>query len=379
MRLCSLRFEYTSRQPLLDMARILARLELAFAKMTTLTLRQELKELLERTRNPALSERGMISILTVLVELGNQQSTEMNCLLTELQVTDQLVELIRSSPILQVRLLALRALSSVCCTVECIRSLEHSNGVEIIASLLTTSLSLEERVEAAGVLAQVTSPWITDNHKVEGLTKHVSGLIATLTSLAKLHCGDDTLLLVTAALANLSFMETSSLRFMRKLATVRTLLDRVQASPFTSVFARDQVVTVMANVAADCDGKDEVMQSDSMEFLASQLLSKIEAISTPAEQAAVERILKKSAIALCRVCQTEDTCQRLEALGVVERVVELCRFPSTRNYSDAVLVACLALLRRVGSILPLAVDQSLLQESLVDSFRELSTHQESYV
>ena len=72
------------------MARILARLELAFAKLTTLTLRQELKELLERTRNPALSERGMISILTVLVELGNQQSTEMNCLLTELQVTDQI-------------------------------------------------------------------------------------------------------------------------------------------------------------------------------------------------------------------------------------------------------------------------------------------------
>ena len=65
LRLCSLRFEYTSRQPLLDMARILARLELAFAKLTTLTLRQELKELLERTRNPALSERGMISILTV--------------------------------------------------------------------------------------------------------------------------------------------------------------------------------------------------------------------------------------------------------------------------------------------------------------------------
>jgi Protein inscuteable C-terminal len=214
---------------------------------------------------------------------------------------------------------------------------------------------------------------------VDGLTKHVHGLIATLTNLAQLHCGDDTLLLVTAALANLSFMEPSSLLYMKQLATVKTLLERVQTSLFTSVFARDQVVTVMANVAANSDGKEEVMARDSIDFLAGQLLSKVEDVSTHAEQAAVERILKKSAIALCRVCHTEETCYLLQDLGVVERAAELCKFPSTRNYSDAVLVACLALLRRLGSMIPLDVDQSLLQDSLVDSFRELSMHQESYV
>ena len=345
--------------------------------MVELTTKHELKGMIEQLVSS--KNESVLSSLQSLIELGNQQSVTVYAMLNDVSTMEGLVSLLNLTGSAEVRLLALRALSSVCCTVECIRSLEQCEGVDAVASILTTSCSLEERVEAAGVLAQVTSPWITDNHQVEGLTIHVPSMVSTLTSLAHLQCGDDTLLLVTAALANLSFMEPSSLKCMRQLATVRTLLDRVQASPFTSVFARDQVVTVMANVAADCDGKDEVMQSDSMEFLASQLLSKIEAVSTPAEQAAVERILKKSAIALCRVCQTEDTCQRLEALGVVERVVELCRFPSTRNYSDAVLVACLALLRRVGSILPLAVDQSLLQESLVDSFRELSTHQESYV
>jgi hypothetical protein len=361
------------------MNRILARLELAFANLALFTLRQELKELMDRLKVPLATERSTISILAILVELGNQQSAEINCLMSELQVTDQLVNLIRNSTVLPVRLLALRALSSVCCTVECVRSLEKSKGVETIAGLLTGSQSLEERVEAAGVLAQVTSPWITDNHKVDGLAKHVYGLIATLTNLARLHCGDDTLLLVTAALANLSFMETSSLLYMRQLATVKTLLARVQTSPFTSVFARDQVVTVMANVAAVSDGKEEVMTSDSIEFLASQLLCKVEDVSAPAEQAAVERILKKSAIALCRVCHAEETCLLLQDLGVVERAAELCKFPAMRNYSDAVLVACLALLRRLSTMISLAVDQSLLQDSLVDSFRELSIHQESYV
>jgi len=135
----------------------------------------------------------------------------------------------------------------------------------------------------------------------------------------------------------------------------------------------------MANVAADSDGQEDVKQSGSVEFLAGQLLSRIEDVDSSAEQAAVERILKKAAIALCRVCQEEEICEKLAVLGVVERAEELCKCPSTRNYSDSVLVACLALLRRVGSFLPHSVDQSLLQESLVDSFRELSTHQESYV
>ena len=232
-------------------------------------------------------------------------------------------------------------------------------------------------MEAAGVLAQVTSPWITDNHHVEGLTKHVPRIVSTLTSLARLQCGDDSLLLVTAALANLSFMESTSLQVMNKLSTMETLLDRASMSPFTSVFVRDQVVTVMANMAADC--KEEVMLNNSLEFLASQLETRMEGAKTPAEQSAVERILKKSAIALCRVCQGEEQAQMFESMGVVQRAVELCKFPFKRNYSDSVLVACLALLRRVRSFLPHSAEQSLLQESLVHSFREFSIHQESYV
>ena len=33
--------------------------------------------------------------------------------------------------------------------------------------------SLEARIEAAGVLAQITSPWISDNHKIDNLDQFV--------------------------------------------------------------------------------------------------------------------------------------------------------------------------------------------------------------
>ena len=40
-------------------------------------------------------------------------------------------------------------------------------------------------------------------------------------------------------------------------------------------------------------------------------------------------------------------CAELVRLGGLSRLLELCKEPMERNYSDAVLVACLAVLRRV--------------------------------
>ena len=47
--------------------------------------------------------------------------------------------------------------------------MEEVRGVEVIARLLGDhSIGELERAEAAGVLAQVTSPWIEDNDYVLG-------------------------------------------------------------------------------------------------------------------------------------------------------------------------------------------------------------------
>ena len=68
------------------------------------------------------------------------------------------------------------------------------------------SISESERAEAAGVLAQVTSPWIEDNDYVLGVTENAFNLVKNLTSLCSTTKCDETFLLGSAALANLSFL-----------------------------------------------------------------------------------------------------------------------------------------------------------------------------
>lgn len=45
--------------------------------------------------------------------------------------------------------------------------------------------SLEDCIESAGVLAQITSPWIADNHKISDLDRHVPNMVAALTGIER--------------------------------------------------------------------------------------------------------------------------------------------------------------------------------------------------
>ena len=42
---------------------------------------------------------------------------------------------------------------------------------------------IEDRIEAAGVLAQITSPWISDNHKIQHLDQYVYNMVNALTGM----------------------------------------------------------------------------------------------------------------------------------------------------------------------------------------------------
>ena len=89
------------------------------------------------------------------------------------------------------------------------------------------------------------------------------------------------------------------------------------------------------------------------------------------------------------LCNSSKVCRDLIRLSGVDRLVELCQNPSERNYSDAVLVSCLAVLRRLNanleqseelqSILHQLKALNLIRTNLVDSFMEYSTKQESLV
>ena len=376
LKLCSHRCEYTPQRPLVDIRRVIQHLAQAVRKLFHLTLRRELKSAL-----CPLQDQGARTLesLNFLVDLGNKQCSDLYAVLSELRTVERLVNLCRTSATRQVILLSLRSISSISCTVESIRQLEEAGGIHLLASLLISAASLEVRVEAAGVLAQITSPWISDNHHVEGLEEHLAQLVGQLTTLSRLQCGEDSFLLISAALANLSFMEPASMQYMLVHSTSRILLRRLKEAPTTSIFTRDQVVTVAANLAATKEGRERILETGGVELLVDQLSSRLEDLEDPAEVAATERVLKKSAIALCRICVDPETCRIMEDHGGVKRALQLCQDPGSRNWSDPVLVACLALLRRISTSLKLNIHPDVLNKSLVNSFRELSTTHESYV
>ena len=424
LRLCAHRAEFTSspqqqQRPLLaDLRRVIAHLELAVYRLVELTLQHELRGLTDLIRNFCAADgssftparrTAVIAAVNALIDLGSIQADEQLVYgaIENVRAIEGVVALVRrTSQWREARLLGLRAISSLCCRPAAIRWLEEAGGVPVVADLLVAGTNLEVRVEAAGVLAQITSPWLAENHQVGGLASQLLALVGSLTGLAALlpasHGAggqvEDSLLLVTAALANLSFMEPAgaALEAMAAQATARILVDKMEAASSSSLFVRDQVVTVLANMAATRDGRHEVVDlSRGLEFLVNQLLitkigdhssgATIVSFHSPAEMEAAERILKKAAIALCRLCEEADCRAAVEARGgrqLVQRLVQLCQEPVARNGSDSVLVASLALLRRLGR--PAATEQTdgrlnLLQENLMDSFRELSSQQESYV
>ena len=70
----------------------------------------------------------------------------------------------------------------VFCFVYLFVYLFQAEGLRIIEQLLCSRGSLiEDRIEAAGVLAQITSPWISDNHKINHLDNFVYNMVNALT------------------------------------------------------------------------------------------------------------------------------------------------------------------------------------------------------
>ena len=151
------------------------------------------------------------------------------------------------------------------------------------------------------------------------------------------------------------------------------------------------MVTILANMAGNAACRPDIQSINGVGFLLSMLDTKLRDTLPPLSQAevmAAERVQKKSAIALSRLCNDAAVCRDVVRLGGVDRLVQLCKHPDERNYSDAILVACLAVLRRLNTNLEAEVTDvlrslnanDLIRAKLVDSFVEHSTQkQESYV
>lgn len=122
----------------------------------------------------------------------------------------------------------------------------------------------------------------------------IAGLITTTNS-----C--ETLLLCSAALANISFIEPQAVFILVQLNTADRLLTAVRKlGTRASVFLQEQAATLIANMAAEPEARAHLAQHRAVGALLCFLQVNHSPIQTAAEIAAAERLQHKSAIALSR-------------------------------------------------------------------------------
>ncbi|XP_071526047.1 protein inscuteable homolog isoform X2 [Panulirus ornatus] len=354
----------------------------AFTKLVDLMLSREIKvvvRVLEESRGEEVS--AAVSHLTALGVDGGHICR----LIARLGGVRGLLGICLEPRLGHVRVAALRALATVCCVVDGIVELEKAGGVEVVAEVLfDEDCPEEERSEAAGVLAQITSPWVENTHRLAALHTHMDAIVAALTGLAETTRSAEIFLLASAALANLTFLDGGCVGAMRAAGTARVLLRAARDNSNISIFTKDQIATVLANLAGSKEAAEEVVAGGGVAILLALLNTRPAPSHRLPEVATAERVQQKSAIALSRLCREQSVARRVAELGGAERLVRLCKDEQERNQSDAVLVACLAALRKMASSLGSeelrGMDAAeLVEPRLLDSFLIYSSRQESYV
>ena len=247
------------------------------------------------TATPSQMESWLVTMTSLGLE-GNHLCR----LMTRHGAVSLLVHLLSTSHHKEVRAATLRALATLCSVLEAIRQLEEVRGVEVIAKLLSDlTITESERAEAAGVLAQVTSPWIEDNDYVLGVTENAFNLVKNLTELCRNTRCDETFLLGSAALANLSFLSPLILTAMSSQDTVRTMLQYLSRTVSPSIYIQDQVATIIANMAARQDTQESLHSSKLVNVLLYLLAASPTTDLLPV-LAATQRVQQKAAIAIGR-------------------------------------------------------------------------------
>ncbi|KAG8261869.1 protein inscuteable homolog isoform X2 [Homalodisca vitripennis] len=361
-----------------------SRLGLAFTGVVDDLLARQIKLLVGVLEEPS-SSLALLSALSALSGLG-LEAPHLGELMSRCAGIRALLVVCIDSRSTSIRTAALRILATVCCSSLTIRQFEQGGGVEIISDIIADEKRPETEVtEAVSVLAQVTAPWVEDNHSVQGLTEQLTVLVAALTRLVNNTTSSPTLLLTAAALCHLSLLEPQCVWKLLECTTAGTLLLAVRRQgPQASVFLMEQAAGLIANMAAVPEARPHLAEHRAMVALLCFLQVRHSPLQRAAEITAAERLQHKSAIALSRLCSDPSVAAQVVDLQGVNRLVRLCKEEKERNHSDGVLVACLAALRKiVANCGTKVVDElnarELIEPRLLDSFLLYSSRQESYV
>uniref|UniRef100_A0A8C0KXQ9 Protein inscuteable homolog n=1 Tax=Canis lupus dingo TaxID=286419 RepID=A0A8C0KXQ9_CANLU len=279
---------------------------------------------------------------------------------------------------------ALRTLASICCVEEGVHQLEKVDGVLCLADILTDDSHPEAtRAEAAAVVAQVTSPHLPFTQHLGSFLESMEEIVTALIKLCQEASSGEVFLLASAALANITFFDTMACEMLLQLNAIRVLLEACSDKQRVDTpYTRDQIVTILANMSVLEQCASDIIQENGVQLIMGMLSEKPRS-GTPAEVAACERVQQKAAVTLARLSRDPEVAREAVRLSCMSRLIELCRSPSERNSSDAVLVACLAALRRLAGVCPEGLQdsdfQQLVQPRLVDSFLLCSNMEESFV
>uniref|UniRef100_A0A8C6IB59 Protein inscuteable homolog n=1 Tax=Mus spicilegus TaxID=10103 RepID=A0A8C6IB59_MUSSI len=237
---------------------------------------------------------------------------------------------------------ALRTLASICCVEEGVHQLEKVDGILCLADILTDeSHSEATRAEAAAVVAQVTSPHLSFTQHLTSFLENMEEIVTALIKLCQEASSGEVFLLASAALANITFFDKMACEMLLQLNAIRVLLEACgDKQRVDTPYTRDQIVTILANMSVLEQCGSDIIQENGVQLIMGMLSEKPRS-GTPAEVAACERVQQKAAVTLARLCRDPDVAQEAVRLSCMSRLIELCRSPSERNSSDAVLVACL--------------------------------------
>lgn len=276
---------------------------------------------------------------------------------------------------------------------------EFINNKYLISILLNENNDDEIiQKEMVGFLVQVTTVFI-DNNKDKIIVNNdelgslngkslINELVKGLTGILKTTTKNDQIFLMScAALANISFMNTDSLIKYDTLTIVLNSIRQRFESSMDQSLLKDQIITLLANMSQ----KHQliVVSSGGLIFLIQTLLAididnNDNRTMERSKILSIERIQQKIAVALARLGNHKSTAKIIYKLNGVSKLIQLCKEPKQRNYSDTVLLASIAALKRLAQSigrLPFkelnALD--LIDSKLQDIFIQYSIKNESLV
>ncbi|KFO18685.1 Protein inscuteable like protein [Fukomys damarensis] len=216
------------------------------------------------------------------------------------------------------------------------------DGVLCLADILTDdSHSEATRAEAAAVVAQVTSPHLSFTQHLSSFLESMEEIVTALVKLCQEASSGEVFLLASAALANITFFDTMACEMLLQLNAIHVLLEACSDKQRVDTpYTRDQIVTILANMSVLEQCASDIIQENGVQLIMG-MLSEKPSSGSPAEVAACERVQQKAAVTLARLSRDPEVAREAVRLSCVSRLIELCRSPSERNSSDAVLVACL--------------------------------------